>query len=91
MESKSIPNQVPTAVPALTEKDFRSDQDVRWCPGVAIIPCLPKPSVFTRTGYSPREFCFYLWDRLFKPFSVLYEYVWISYHPRSSADNCRRQ
>lgn len=33
MESKSIPNQVPTAVPALTEKDFRSDQDVRWCPG----------------------------------------------------------
>ena len=33
MERKSTPNQVPIAVPALTAKDFGSDQDVRWCPG----------------------------------------------------------
>lgn len=25
--------QIPVAVPTLTQKDFASDQDVRWCPG----------------------------------------------------------
>ena len=60
-----------------TAKDFKSDQEVRWCPGCgdhAIMNAIQR--ALPQLGYKKENFAFRYW--LFIPISLLYEYIWIS-------------
>ena len=65
---------------ALTRKDFVSDQEVRWCPGCGDYAILAQvQKVMPEFGIPRENIGLHLGNRLFEPFSLLYEHLWLPY------------
>lgn len=52
---ETIPSSLPSASPALTAKDFTTDQEVRWCPGCGDYSILAQVQKVMPTLGIPRE------------------------------------
>ena len=65
-----------------TIKDFKSENEVRWCPGCgdyAIMNAVQK--TMAEMDIPHEKVCCYLRHWLFIPFPLLHEHLWLSYNP----------
>ena len=67
----------------LTQKDFATDQDVRWCPGCGDYSILANVQrVMPEFGDSARELRLRLGHRLLESLPLLHEHLRDAHHPR---------
>ena len=80
-----------TAVTLTTKKDWTSDQEVRWCPGLRRLrhPAR-RPAADARARHRPREHRVHLRHRLFEPVPVLHEHLRHALDPRPRAGDRHR-
>ena len=73
-------------LPVLTAKDFKSDQDVRWCPGCGDYSILANVQrVMPELGRAARELRVRVGDRLLEPLPLLHEHLRHAHDPRPRA------
>ena len=73
-------------MPRYTFKEFKSDQEVRWCPGCGdhgVLAALQRalPDVTEALGYSKERYV--VVSGMLLQTSLLYEYLWLSQHTRT--------
>ena len=71
----------------LTKKDFVTPNDVRWCPGCgdyAILNAVQR--TLPELGIPKEKYVVVSGIGCSKPFSILYEYLWLSYNTWKGSD-----